>query len=205
MAPHGNKLSEDLNKIIIALHKDSVRLPRPWNWAAARWPRPYSGLTGQVPLRTGLVIVDQRSWVHVFIEGTMKANIYCDILKHSIIPSLRRLGRRAVFQHDNDPKHTSKMTTALLNKLRVKWKVYLTCSSSVMPLWGSRRGCLQQPVQLWWIPCTGGLRQCKIAMVPLQNIDTLDTVLTCSLRVYSFLLPVILPIMVICLVICRGQ
>ncbi len=28
-------------------------------------------------------------------------------------------------------------------------------------------------------------------MVPLQNIDTLDTVLTCSLRVYSFLLPVI--------------
>ncbi len=149
MAPHGNKLSEDLNKIIIALHKDGVRLPRPWNWAAARWPRPYSGLTGQVPLRTGLGIVDQRSWVHVFIEGTMNANIYCDILKQSIIPSLRRLGRRAVFQHDNDPKHTSKMTTALLNKLRVKWKVCLTCSSSVMPLWGSRRGCLQQPVQLW--------------------------------------------------------
>ncbi len=24
--------------------------------------------------------------------------------------------------------------------------------------------------------------QCKISMVPLQNIDTLDTVLTCSLR-----------------------
>ncbi len=41
------------------------RLPRPWNWAAARWPRPYSGLTGQVSLRTGLAMVDQRSWVHV--------------------------------------------------------------------------------------------------------------------------------------------
>ncbi len=39
------------------------RLPRPWNWAAARWPRPYSGITGQVPLRTGLAMVDQRSWV----------------------------------------------------------------------------------------------------------------------------------------------
>ncbi len=37
-----------------------------------------------------------------FIEGTMNANIYCDILKQSMIPSLRRLGRRAVFQHDND-------------------------------------------------------------------------------------------------------
>ncbi len=32
---------------------------------AARWPRPYSGLTEQVPLRTGLAVVDQRSWVHV--------------------------------------------------------------------------------------------------------------------------------------------
>ncbi len=38
----------------------------------------------------------------------MNANMYCDILKQSMIPSLRRLGCRAVFQHDNDPKHTSK-------------------------------------------------------------------------------------------------
>ncbi len=37
-----------------------------------------------------------------FIEGTMNANMYCDILKQSLIPSLRRLGRRAVFQQDND-------------------------------------------------------------------------------------------------------
>ncbi len=55
-----------------------------------------------------------------FIEGTMNANMYCDILKQSMIPSLRRLGLRAVLQHDNDPKHTSKTTTALLKKLRVK-------------------------------------------------------------------------------------
>ncbi len=32
----------------------------------------------------------------------MNANMYCDILKQSMIPSHRRLGRRAVFQHDND-------------------------------------------------------------------------------------------------------
>ncbi len=37
-----------------------------------------------------------------FIEGTMNANMYCDILKWSRIPSLLRLGRRALFQHDND-------------------------------------------------------------------------------------------------------
>ncbi len=36
------------------------------------------------------------------IKGTMNANMYCDILKQSMIPSLRRLGRRAVFQHNND-------------------------------------------------------------------------------------------------------
>ncbi len=36
------------------------------------------------------------------IEGTMNANMYCDILKQSMIPSLWRLGRRAVFQHDSD-------------------------------------------------------------------------------------------------------
>ncbi len=37
-----------------------------------------------------------------FIEGTMNANMHCDILKRSMIPSLQRLGRRAVFQYDND-------------------------------------------------------------------------------------------------------
>ncbi len=37
-----------------------------------------------------------------FIEGTMNANMYCDMLKQSMIPSFRRLGRRAVLQHDNN-------------------------------------------------------------------------------------------------------
>ncbi len=36
-----------------------------------------------------------------FIEGTMNANMYCDILKQSMIPSLWRLGA-GQFQHDND-------------------------------------------------------------------------------------------------------
>jgi len=96
-----------------------------------------------------------------FIEGTMNANMYCDILKQSMIPSLRRLGRMAVFQHDNDPKHTSKMTTALLKKLKVKvicgassngrWRSAssLTSTSSVMSSWRSGRGLQWQPVKLW--------------------------------------------------------
>ena len=55
-----------------------------------------------------------------FIEGNMNSNMYCEILQQSMIPSLKKLGRRAVFQHDNDPKHTSTTTTALLKRLRVK-------------------------------------------------------------------------------------
>ncbi len=96
-----------------------------------------------------------------FIEGTMNANMYCDILKQSMIPSLRRLGRRAVLQHDNDPKHTSKTTTALLKKLRVKvicgassngrWRSArsLTSTSSVMSSWKSGRGLQWPPLKLW--------------------------------------------------------
>ncbi len=61
-------------------------------------------------------------------------DMYCDILKQSRIPSLRRLGCRAVFQHDNDPKHTSKMTTALLKKLRVKVVDWPSMSPDLNPI-----------------------------------------------------------------------
>ncbi len=63
---HGTswQITEDLKKIIVALHKDDVgykKIANTLKFAAARWPRPYSGLTGQVPLRTGHAMVHQRS------------------------------------------------------------------------------------------------------------------------------------------------
>ncbi len=45
-----------------------------------------------------------------FIDGIMNSQMYCSILKEKMLPSLRTLGRRVLFQHDNVPKHTSKAT-----------------------------------------------------------------------------------------------
>ncbi|KAI4898961.1 hypothetical protein NFI96_002080 [Prochilodus magdalenae] len=55
-------------------------------------------------------------------------------------PSFRKLGLRAILQHDNDPKHTSKTTTALLKKLRVKVLGWVSMSPDLNPierLWGT--------------------------------------------------------------------
>ncbi len=65
MAKNSLKIWKKFLLLYIKMAYAIRRLPRPWNWAAARWPRPYSGLTGQVPLRTGLAMVAQRSWLHM--------------------------------------------------------------------------------------------------------------------------------------------
>ena len=65
---------------------------------------------------------------YISLRGNMNSSMYCEILQQSMIPSFQKLGRRAVFQHDNDAKHTSKTTTALLKRLRVKVMDWLSMS-----------------------------------------------------------------------------
>ena len=69
-----------------------------------------------------------------FIEGNMNSNMYCKILQQSMIPSHHKLGSRAMFQHDNDPKHTSKTTIALLKRLKVKVMDWPSMSPDLNPI-----------------------------------------------------------------------
>ncbi len=74
-----------------------------------------------------------------FIDGIMNSQMYCSILKEKMLPSLRALGRCALFQHDNDPKHTSKATVVFLKKTRVKVIQWSSMSPDLKPienLWG---------------------------------------------------------------------
>ena len=68
-----------------------------------------------------------------FFRGNMNSNMYCEILQQSTISSLKKLGCRAVFQPDNDPKHTSKTTTALLKRLKVKVMDWPSMSPDLNP------------------------------------------------------------------------
>ncbi len=69
-----------------------------------------------------------------FIDGIMNSQMYCSILKEKMLPSLRALGRRALFQHDNDPKHTSKATVVFLKKNRVKVIQWPSMSPDLNPI-----------------------------------------------------------------------
>ncbi len=121
-----------------------------------------------------------------FIEGTMNANMYCDILKQTMIPSLWRLGHRAVFQHENN-YCLAKEAEGKGNLWSIlKWKVEERKVSNihqlcdvVMEEW---KRIQWQTVKLWWTPCLRGLRQCWKIMVATQNIDTLGPIWTFSLR-----------------------
>ncbi len=114
------------------------------------------------------------------VKGAMDSNMYCDILKQMMMPSLQKLFSNITTTPNTPPRwqlpccwrwrwwsgQVCLQTWTLLSTCGEsssgRWRstMCLTSSSSVMSLWRSGRGCQQQPVQLWWIPCPGGLRKC---------------------------------------------
>lgn len=100
----------------------------------------------------------------VKIEGILKKEGYKKILKENVVRSGQRLiGRKFIFQHDNDPKHSSKLCKEYLKQLErknvLKVMVWASQSPDVNPielLWDKldrevRKQCPTSTTHLWEI------------------------------------------------------
>ncbi|KAI4882559.1 hypothetical protein NFI96_002447 [Prochilodus magdalenae] len=62
--------------------------------------------------------------------------MYCEILRNNLLPSVRalKMGRGWVFQHDNDPKHTARITKEWLRKKHLKVLEWPSQSPDLNPI-----------------------------------------------------------------------
>ena len=69
------------------------------------------------------------------IDGIMRLENYVDILKQHLKTSvLLELGRKWIFQMDNDPKHTSKVVEKWLKDNKVKVLEWISQSPDLNPI-----------------------------------------------------------------------
>jgi len=69
-------------------------------------------------------------------EERMTGAMYCENLGNNLLPSVRalKMGRGWVFQHDNDPKHTARITKEWLCKKNIKVLVWPSQSPDLNPI-----------------------------------------------------------------------
>ncbi len=70
------------------------------------------------------------------IERPMDGAMYCKILDENLLPPARtlKMGHGWVFQHDNDPKHTTKATKEWLKKKHIEVLEWPSQSPDLNPI-----------------------------------------------------------------------
>ncbi|CAM4725053.1 unnamed protein product [Leuciscus chuanchicus] len=70
------------------------------------------------------------------IKERMTGAMYCEILGNNLLPSVRalKMGRGWVFQHDNDPKHTARITKEWLCTKHIKVLAWPSQSPDLNPI-----------------------------------------------------------------------
>lgn len=73
--------------------------------------------------------------LHV-INNIMTAHVYCDILRNNLLKSARAMGLNQdfIFQQDNDPKHSAKITMQYLKKNKIKLLDWPSMSPDLNPI-----------------------------------------------------------------------
>lgn len=56
------------------------------------------------------------------IESTMNSTLYQKVLEENVRPSVKKCKQNWTLQHDNDSKHTSKLTNVWLKSKKWFWK-----------------------------------------------------------------------------------
>ncbi|KAI4904029.1 hypothetical protein NFI96_024776 [Prochilodus magdalenae] len=88
--------------------------------------------------------------------------MYCEILGNNLLPSVRalKMGRGWVFQHDNDPKHTARITKEWLPNKNVNDTVLLLRRPDLVAITCGHRYCRQCINSYWDQSASSGYYSC---------------------------------------------